>query len=328
VREGRERPYEPRREERHADEEQEHAHGHVEQPQPGAERARGGEHRVAEEHDRGGDKDERDVRRERCQPSARQLRALADSRDRRHLRRAEGRRERRKQRHHDADEQAPKDDRRRQADRRRRNLATALAEQPLDDARDQQAEEEPDDRRECADDQPLDHDRTEYLPPGRADRPERRELAHALRDRDRERVEDDERADEERDAREGEQEVADELRERRDVVRLLLRLLVARAYLRIRRQDGPDLRDELLGRRPGLGRRGDAVEGVLAVKQLLRGRDGEHGEGRAADGVDVAVACDADQRELAHGVQRRDADLVTDLEMLVVGGVDVDDHLV
>ena len=57
-----------------------------------------------------------------------------------------------------------------------------------------------------------------------ADRPQRRELARPLGDRDRERVEDDEGADEERDAGEREQEVADELREL-DRLEVLGRLL-------------------------------------------------------------------------------------------------------
>ena len=67
-------------------------------------------------------------------------------------------------------------------------------------------------------------DRAEHLAPRRADRPQRRELARPLRDGDREGVEDDERADEERDAGEGEQEVAEDRRELAHLVRLLLRL--------------------------------------------------------------------------------------------------------
>ena len=49
-----------------------------------------------------------------------------------------------------------------------------------------------------------------HLAPRRAERPQRRELARPLRDRDRQRVDDHERADEERDQAEREQEVAEE----------------------------------------------------------------------------------------------------------------------
>ena len=58
------------------------------------------------------------------------------------------------------------------------------------------------------DDERLDDDRAENLSPRRAERAQRRELARALGDRDRERVRDDERADEQRDAAEREEEPA------------------------------------------------------------------------------------------------------------------------
>ena len=72
------------------------------------------------------------------------------------------------------------------------------------------------------DDERLEDHRAEDLAPRRADRPQRCELARTLRDRDREGVEDDERADEEGDAGKGEQEVAEELRELVHLVDLLL----------------------------------------------------------------------------------------------------------
>ena len=61
--------------------------------------------------------------------------------------------------------------------------------------------EQPDDRGEQADHERLEDHRAQHLPPRRAERAQRRELARPLRDRDRERVEDHEGADEERDAR-------------------------------------------------------------------------------------------------------------------------------
>ena len=63
-------------------------------------------------------------------------------------------------------------------------------------------------------DERLDDDRAQHLPARRADRAQRRELARALGDRDRERVRDHEAADEERDAAEREQEAAQERDER------------------------------------------------------------------------------------------------------------------
>ena len=86
----------------------------------------------------------------------------------------------------------------------RRQLDTESAEQPLDRLRQEHAEAEADERGEEADDERLEDHRAEDLPPRGADRPQRRELARALGDGDREGVEDDERADEERDAGEDE----------------------------------------------------------------------------------------------------------------------------
>ena len=87
---------------------------------------------------------------------------------------------------------------------------------------------------------------TENLPPRRADRPQRRELARPLGDGDRERVEDDEGADEERDGGEGEEEVAEDRGEVAHVVRLLLRLLGRAHDLDVAREDGLDRGDEIV----------------------------------------------------------------------------------
>ena len=89
------------------------------------------------------------------------------------------------------------------------------------------------------------------------ERPEGRELARALRDRDRERVDDHERADEERDDAEGEQEVAEEADELVRVLGVLGRLLGAGANLRSGGKDRLDVRHELsLARRRASRRRG------------------------------------------------------------------------
>ena len=76
--------------------------------------------------------------------------------------------------------------------------------------RDAEPQEEPDDRADDADGDRLQH-RRQHLTPRGAERAQGRELAHPLRNRDRERVGDHEAADEERDAAEAEQEVLDDV---------------------------------------------------------------------------------------------------------------------
>ena len=130
----------------------------------------------------------------------------------------------------------------------------------------------------------------------RAERAQRRQLARPLRDRDRERVEDHERADEERDAAEAEQEVAEDVDE------------LARPR---RRPPPPAARPSAPGRSAGAIRSsretsvgvGDAVlrrdrDRVVAVLPMerLRGRDVEDRDRRAPERVDLAELRDADQR--------------------------------
>ncbi len=142
-------------------------------------------------------------------------------------------------------------------------------EQPLGK---QQAEEQPDHRGDDADDERLEDDRPEHLLPRRAERAQRGELARPLGDRDRQRVGDHERADEQRDPAEGEQKALQEGDEVVGVGRVRLRLLAARERLRARRQDLADLRQELLVGNPGLGGDGDLVEPAFLLEQPLRRR--------------------------------------------------------
>ena len=201
------------------------------------------------------------------------------------------------------------------------------AEQRLEALREPEPEEEPDDGREEADHERLEQHRAEHLPPGGAERPQRRELARPLGDRDRERVEDHERADEQRDPGEGEQEVADERRELADLVLRLLRLLGARLHLRVGGEERLDVGDQLLGRDAVLAGDGDRVELALAVEERLRGRDVEDRERRRAERLDVAVLGDPDDLEVLLRLQRRDLDRLADREVLAVGGAGVDDDL-
>ena len=90
---------------------------------------------------------------------------------------------------------------------------------------------------------------------------------------------------------------------------------------------GLDSLRQLLGR-GALRRRGrDRVELALLVEQLLRRRHVEDRERRAADRAEVAVLGDPDDRELLRRPERRDADPVAELEILVAGDALVDRDL-
>src|SRR4029078_2734673 len=106
---------------------------------------------------------------------------------------------------------------------------------------------------------------------------------HALRDRDRERVPDHERADEQRDAREREQRVAQERDQAASGLLVLLRLLRAASDLLGRAQQRLDLREQRGLLHPGLRLDANAVELATLVEQLLGGGLVEDREGRAAD---------------------------------------------
>ena len=121
-----------------------------------------------------------------------------------------------------------------------------------------------------ADDQRFEHDRAEHLAARRAERSQRGELARPLRDGRRQRVEDDESADEEREAAEGEHELPDQ----RDV---LVRALGLSRNLGLAGRDfgavGQDRRDrlhELLLRDAFLRGDEDLVEAAGLAEELLR----------------------------------------------------------
>ena len=122
-----------------------------------------------------------------------------------------------------------------------------------------------------------------HLPARRAERAQRRELARPLRDRDRERVDDHESADEQRDQAEREQEVAQERDELVRLLRVLARLGVAGAHLGVRRQDLADLRDQRGWRDPRLRGDADLVELALLAEEPLGGREVEACERGSAD---------------------------------------------
>ena len=69
------------------------------------------------------------------------------------------------------------------------------------------------------------------------------------------------------------------------------------------------------------------VELALLVQQLLRGRHVEDRERGAADRAQIAVLGDPDDRELLRRPECRDADPVSELQVLVAGDALVDRHL-
>ena len=160
---------------------------------------------------------------------------------------------------------------------------------------------------------------TQHLTPRGAERAQRRELAHALSDRDRERVRDHEATDEEREAAEPEQEVLDE-------AQAILRLLAVRgrlsgAGLDLRRlgQERPDLLDQLRIGDAVCGADADHVELAALVEQHLRGREVEDRDRRAAERVLLAEADEAADPVLRDRPLAERADRVADREVLLRG---------
>ena len=103
--------------------------------------------------------------------------------------------------------------------------------QPAQAGREHEPAEQPEHGGEQADHPRLEHDRAQHLAAAGAERAQQAELARALRDGDRERVVDDERADEQRDRAEDEQRRAHEAEVLLEVGGLLGGVLLAGADL-------------------------------------------------------------------------------------------------
>ena len=142
-------------------------------------------------------------------------------------------------------------------------------------------------------DQRLEHDRAEHLPARRTERPQGRELARPLRDRRRERVEDDEAADEQGEAGEGEQDLLDDRQLLVRSLRLRPRLGLAGGDLGAGGQERLDLAHERLRRDAVLRRHVDLVEPARLAEERLRGRDVEDRERQRADRVERREVGDA-----------------------------------
>ena len=231
----------------------------------------------------------------------RQHRALAHRGDRRHARRPARGTDAGDERHERAHEERD-DHRARREDRRPCGRSIPIVTNSLfSNFASPRPRKSPSDRAEQADHEGLDHHRPQHLAARRAERAQRRELAHPLGDRDRERVRDHEGADEERDAREGEQDVLEEGDEAARSFLSSFDLRVRCRGRRRRRQQRLDLGDELRIADARLRLDPDHVElarpcrrRCWAVGQV------EDREGRAADRADAGELGDArDARTIA-----------------------------
>ena len=116
----------------------------------------------------------------------------------------------------------------------------------------------------------------------RTDRAQRRELARALGDGDRHRVEDDESADEEREPPNASRKYLMKLMNSDTSDASSSACSAPVRTWALGGQDRLDVGDELLLAHTILGRDRDRVVLAVALEQLLGGRDREDGEGRGA----------------------------------------------
>ena len=187
--------------------------------------------------------------------------------------------------------------------------------------------EQPDHRGQQPDHQALDHDRAHDLLARCPERPQRRELARALGDGDRQGVEDHERAHEQRDRAEAQQEVADGVDDDVGLAGVRRSLLLGVLDLQARGDQRLDGADELVRGRAVLGGDRDAVETAFLVQQRLGGREVPDRDRGAAERVDPAEAGDAGQLVASLGPERGHGDHVADLEVLAGGRVGIDGDL-
>jgi hypothetical protein len=272
---------------------------------------------------RGGDHDDGRLERVRGKPRRRQRRALADGGDRRHPSGAPRRHDARQHRDHGAERERDEDRPQREHHPGLREVAT--------DRRQQLGEpepgEEPDHGGQQPDHQALDHDRAHDLLARRAERAQRREFARALGDGDRQRVEDHERAHEQRDGAETQEEIADGVDEHVGVLGVRRGLLLGVLDLQAGGDQRLDGADELLRRRAALGGDRDAVEAAFLVEQLLGGGHVPDRDRGATERVQAAEGGDARDLVAVLGSERGHGDHVTDVEVLACRRVGVEGDL-
>ena len=172
------------------------------------------------------------------------------------------------------------------------------------------AEAEAHERPREPDDQRLRHHRSDDLSPGTADRPQQTELPGALRDEDREGVEDDEAADEQPDAGEAEQRGVEEAEGLLDGLGGLTDDFGRAQHLDVveRLPDRPFHRAQV---RAAFRDDVDRVEPVLA-ELALRGCEVERGEGQRAEVGALTKREDADEPKVPSWPEQQHADVVSD----------------
>jgi hypothetical protein len=273
--------------------------------------------------------DGRDVRGVSAEAAGGQAGALLHGGDGRHPGRPQRRPDGRRDRDDDADQQGRDHGARLHLDAAGRDPEADRVEQAQDAPCDPDAHDQADQRGHDAGQQGLAHDVAQHLGAGGPQRADHPELPHPLRDRDREGVEDDEGAHEERHAREGEQGRGQEARDlAADVVALRLRVLGRGLDQQVARQGGAHASGELVLAEARPGRGEDVGHLALAVEPALRVGQGDHHDGGAADRLHVAVAEGAHQAHRPGADRRRQRHpALAHLEVLAVGDVLDDGHL-
>ncbi|HEV8528745.1 MAG TPA: hypothetical protein VGS60_14540 [Actinomycetes bacterium] len=162
----------------------------------------------------------------------------------------------------------------------------------------------------------------------RSDGPEQRVLPGPLGDRDRECVEDDERADEECDHGEDQHERVEERQVTLDVVLALFGDLVARHHLDTGRHRRANPVREFPLRHALIGHRGDAVELPRLGDELLSGVGGEEHIGGTARTVRVPKFGDTGELQVLRWALGQHGYGVAYVEARIVGTLLVDDDLI
>jgi hypothetical protein len=220
---------------------------------------------------------------------------VAHGGDRRHPRRPPGGDVRRDHGHHDAHDVGD-DDRPRQQHQAAGQLQPERPEHGLEQLRDAQPQQQAERGADDADDERLEQHRPRHLPAAGAERPEQRHLLRALRHQDRERVEDEEHADEQRDRGEHQEERVEEAEPLLDGRCRLLVDVGAGQRLEVVRQHRADLVADLLGAGAVGRRHRDAVVGVVAAdEELLRVPGLEDRQAGAGQAAALAEPDDTDQ---------------------------------
>ncbi len=186
----------------------------------------------------------------------------------------------------------------------------------------------PTSRRDSADDRRLDDHRADDLAPARAHGTEQPELVRALRDEDRERVEDDERGDDQADGGEAEEHSGEEVEELADVGAAVGSDLGREHDLERR----PDRVDELpaeLGTRYAVDAADvDRIDEAVRGHEPLRGAERERGERHRTDRAAVSEREHADEIEPLLRARRQHVDPIADPEPVLARGLDVHRDLV